>query len=322
MVRHRSALAAVALTLAVVGCGGSAPVGSDPPDISPGDTAPGKPETTAPGQTAGPPATTTTVPPPTTTTFPPPPPGSGVIVAFEAVLGWWSGSGWVQPDPGDPIPVEAGALYQVVRLDDPISLALGEAPGVGCEFVGTSGVALNPPLSHSFEEPNPVAVDVTWPIRPHLVEVVDPPPAVYTQIASDLLAGQGVIDPNPPIVQVVRADLEGDGLEEAFIVAERQTNALNPAVVGDYSVAFMRRVVEGQVKTAILDFFVVKPPEVEGQIIALDIFRFAAMADLNGDQKMEIVVNSQYYEGSGVTVWEYVNDDLGPVVVLGTGCGL
>jgi hypothetical protein len=36
---------------------------------------------------------------------------------------------------------------------------------------------------------------------------------------------------------------------------------------------------------------------------------------------MEIVLNSTYFEGFGISVWEYADDDLGPVVVLETGCG-
>ncbi len=47
----------------------------------------------------------------------------------------------------------------------------------------------------------------------------------------------------------------------------------------------------------------------------------AAVADLNGDGTMEIVVDAVYYEGSGTTAYEYIDDDLGPQPVLGGGCG-
>jgi hypothetical protein len=50
-------------------------------------------------------------------------------------------------------------------------------------------------------------------------------------------------------------------------------------------------------------------------------FTVGTVADLNGDGKMEIVVDSAYYEGLGVEVWEYVNDDLGPVPRVSVGCG-
>jgi hypothetical protein len=37
---------------------------------------------------------------------------------------------------------------------------------------------------------------------------------------------------------------------------------------------------------------------------------------------MEFVLNEVYSEGAGWTDWEYVNDDLGPVMQIGTGCGV
>ena len=37
---------------------------------------------------------------------------------------------------------------------------------------------------------------------------------------------------------------------------------------------------------------------------------------------MEIVTQGFYYEGSWTEAWEYVNDDLGPVVTLTVGCGV
>lgn len=36
---------------------------------------------------------------------------------------------------------------------------------------------------------------------------------------------------------------------------------------------------------------------------------------------MEIVSNSAFFEGFSSAIWEYVNDDPGPVMVLETGCG-
>ncbi|MFQ5558174.1 MAG: hypothetical protein ACE5GB_11800 [Acidimicrobiales bacterium] len=53
----------------------------------------------------------------------------------------------------------------------------------------------------------------------------------------------------------------------------------------------------------------------------LSVVRFAAVADLNGDGRMEIAYTDQYYEGSSTIVVEYVDDDLGPVEVLSVGCG-
>jgi hypothetical protein len=51
-------------------------------------------------------------------------------------------------------------------------------------------------------------------------------------------------------------------------------------------------------------------------------FSVGAVADLNGDGRMEIVLTNAYYEGIGVEVWEYVDDDLGLVPQISAGCGV
>ena len=120
----------------------------------------------------------------------------------------------------------------------------------------------------------------------------------------------------------VVGDLDGDGVDEIIVVAERNTSgSLNPANPGDYSIAFMRKLVEGEVQSAILGSYVVEEPADESWIVALDTYRIAAVADLNGDGRMEIAVNGRYYEGSWTTIYDYINDDLGPWEVLAVGCG-
>ena len=78
----------------------------------------------------------------------------------------------------------------------------------------------------------------------------------------------------------------------------------------------MRKVVEGEVRTAILGENIVTSEGYYGGAYVI-----GGVADLSGDGKMEIILNSAYFEGFGVSIFEYVNDDLGPVEVLDIGCG-
>lgn len=300
---------AVALLSAACNTGtGAGPTTTEP-------APPPVPDPTEPTTSTAPSTTTTTAI--ATTPLP-------VVVGYEGVLGWWDGSAWIALGDDTPVPAQGGEQYQLVLLDEPITTAIGSPPGPGCEFVEFSvSIDAGIPAPDTWPAAIPIAVSADWDVRPHLVQVLDPPPAVYQEVTAQLLAQRGINDPQPDLVQVIRTDLEGDGVFEVLIVAERQTNdSLAPAVPGDYSIAFLRRIVAGEVQTAILGEFVVQQPEAQDQIIALDVFRFAAVADLNGDDKMEIVLDAQYYEGGSVEVWEYVNDDLGPLLVLSTGCGV
>ncbi len=82
--------------------------------------------------------------------------------------------------------------------------------------------------------------------------------------------------------------------------------------------ALLRKVIEGDVETAVLGETIVFDEE--------DRFdgghALGSVADLNGDGTMEVVMNVAYFEGFAVAIWEFVSDDLGLVRVLETGCGV
>jgi hypothetical protein len=52
----------------------------------------------------------------------------------------------------------------------------------------------------------------------------------------------------------------------------------------------------------------------------IEMFRVDALADLNGDDRMELVTHGQSFEGGGTTVWE-LRDGSALTAVLGAGCG-
>jgi hypothetical protein len=153
---------------------------------------------------------------------------------------------------------------------------------------------------------------------PHFVaETTDD--GTYAAVASGLLAERGLTVPSPIIKQVIRVDLEGDGVNEVLVVAEDVADSLL-AEEGDYSIAFLQKVVQGDVATSVIGESVVLELE-EGETPFVLSFTVAAIAELNGDATMEIILDSAYYEGEGVEVWEYVNDDLGPLAQISAGCG-
>lgn len=265
--------------------------------------------------------TTTTVVETTTTTTVPPPPATGVITTINGVAGWSSAGEWMTTDDG-PVPLSEGDVFTLVHVGEPLTQVVGGEVDVWCAGPGAGNSGIDLDFGVEWPDDFPIAVSADWDLIPHTVEVLPNDSATYKAAASELLGFRGVIDPDPPLVQVIRADLEGDGVDEIIVVAERNTSgSLNPANPGDYSIAFMRKLVEGEVQSAILGSYVVEEPADESWIVALDTYRIAAVADLNGDGRMEIAVNGRYYEGSWTTIYDYINDDLGPWEVLSVGCG-
>jgi hypothetical protein len=270
------------------------------------------------------PTTTTTIGGPAGTTTTTAPPGQAsdvrsVIVSIDGVLGWWDGTRYVGAGDGQ-LPAVGGERYTLVGLDG-TSAAVGSAPEPGCELSDPPGVDIDVGLEYPGPEDRltspPVAVS----------GVADPAPrspsalaslAVYVDAAAIALQDLGVEDASPELAQLLRVDLEGDGIDEVFIVAERLSDPETLfASPGDYSVLLLRQVVDEQVVTTVVESSIAAPDESETPFVS--VVRVAGFADLNGDAAMELVIRSVYYEGAGTSAWQ-----VGPgrvELVLAAGCG-
>ncbi|MCP5029755.1 MAG: hypothetical protein GY929_26080 [Actinomycetia bacterium] len=286
-----------------------------------GATTSSSPTRTSAATTSTPdPSTTTTPPATTTTTAAPAGDPTSLVISRLYVVGAWDGTGWLEIDPlaAGNIPAEEGDSYQVSMVGQPGGgTTVGGAPEEVCEPMGIHGIPTFPELFYEFGEASPIAVRADWDIAPRSGELLDPAPTVYVDAARDFLISRGIADPVVELEQVVRVDLEGDGVDEVIMVGERfdQFFQVEP---GEYSFVLLRKVVEGEVQTAVLGA-AIPVDETEGELFLS--FRLSSLADLNGDGQLEIVTNETYYEGTATVVWDYVNDDLGPVVVMSAGCG-
>ena len=289
-------------------------------------TSEGTSSTTAAPATTSMPPTSTTVPVSTTTTT------EATTTTTTAVLegtwadeplittgfgaiGWWDGTEWRDAATEGELPVEGGEDYQVTVLDD-LNRTTGGPQVSVCEPLELIGIELeDPDLLGGYPGPYGVAISAPWALQPYVFEAIADD-GTYAGFASELLSARGMDVEEPTIKQLFRTDLEGDGVNEVMVVAEAVTQGLllEP---GDYSIAFMRKVVDGDVQTVILEETLVFD---EGDRFA-GAHAFGGAADLNDDGRMELIVDSAFFEGFNVAIWEYVNDDLGAVQVLQTGCG-
>jgi len=141
----------------------------------------------------------------------------------------------------------------------------------------------------------------SWNVMPRLPKALDVKNPTYLQIVRDILKGAGLKNPKVSISQAYAIDLDGDGVEEIVIVANRFVHgahlgglAEQQAQAGDYTLVLVRKTIGEQTQ----NIFVVKAVWLEPGGGLARANRLSAIADLNGDGVMELVVYNEYYEGS------------------------
>ncbi len=146
----------------------------------------------------------------------------------------------------------------------------------------------------------------TWNVMPRLPRPIDLNDTTYLRIVSNILKKEGITTPEVKITQAYKVDLDGDGKEEVVIVANRYAQGLhelsgvgNATSAGDYTLVLVRKTIGEQVQNIFLVKAVWLKPD-EGPLPRAN--HLSAIADLNGDGVMEIVLYSAYHEGSGSNV--------------------
>ncbi len=170
-------------------------------------------------------------------------------------------------------------------------------------------------------QPQMMAIAAPWPLHPRKVVKLSPNNKTYQQLTRKVLARLGVKHPHVRVKQIFRMDLEGDGQQEVLVSATNQPKekmGFNTRVANaNYSVVYLRHIVKGKVVETILDSQLFPEP----MRAAPHIYQIAGVYDLNGDDKMEILISSNYYEGSSVHAYALVANKH-VALPLGCGCGV
>lgn len=159
-----------------------------------------------------------------------------------------------------------------------------------------------------------------WNPVPGIPQPIDLNNAVYKKAVSDVLRAKGIISPKIILTKAFRIDLDGDGKEEVLIEATSYGENMQPnAKRGDYSVVLLRKIIGGKVQNII----------VSGEFITKNVkfgapgkYELSAVADLNGDGKMELVIFASYYEGIWTETYEINGGKAIRVKTLDSSCGV
>jgi len=218
--------------------------------------------------------------------------------------------------------IPGGEHYRLYTLTGELGKSVGSKPAKGeegpCSDTWYATLAPFPTGLGSL-----VAVGGPWNAMPRALKITSTEQRVYQEATAEILKGQGIANPKVNLTQVLRVDLDGDGVEEVLVSATnyerfKPGGGLTPnARAGDYSLVFLRRLVQGKVVTSIItgEYY----PKAK-EFNAPAEHRVIGVLDLNGDGILEIVVSGRYYEGDWVDAYRVEGAKV--IKLFSMGCGL
>ena len=320
------------LALAIVGALAAACTSEESSTPRPTLTSTTSTTTTPPPTTATTePADTATTAPPETTTTPPStlPSGPADVVVPLLVggaqgwllyLGAWEFDAWSPAFDEDDNPVTPsvgpGTAVTASNLGADTTGSLGPF-ALSCDD-GREG----PTIDIDLPDPEPpgtgygavVLPTPDWTLTPRRVAVTATGPAAYQAIGEAAFAGDPVDPSQGSVRQVVVADLDGDGDDEALVVFEGVDETAIIGAPGDLAALLLVDATTRASSTVEKEFVDVDFDTDSTVQPVIYRFRVLDVADYNGDGRMEVAVLAWYFEGAGVAVYEYDGTQLVPVL--------
>ena len=167
-----------------------------------------------------------------------------------------------------------------------------------------------------------ISSNAKWNPLPRLPRKLDTTNKTYQKIALDFLKTKGIKPKNFKFENAFSIDLEGDGSDEIFLEATNYKNKNgeigSPARAGSYSFVLMRKIINGKPQNILIGGeFHPKKPEIEDYVTESDL---SAFADLNGDGKIELILENIYsYGGVSTEIYESQNNILKEVLAVECG---
>lgn len=233
---------------------------------------------------------------------------------------------WIKPDEAAKS-VSDKTTYQVYGLTEQAGQITAAKPVSAEEpCPDTLMVSLSPKPKDGV-----IGLAAPWNALPRKPIIADTTQSVYVDAVRDFLESRGVADPKVRITRILRVDLDGDGEEEVLISATNyftgNKSNVHPAAPfseapihapqgGSYSIVILRRIVDGDVQTKVVAGEVYAK---SNESVAPNVYNLAAVLDLNGDGKLEVIVHSFYYEGGETTIYRCGPDKA--EAVLSVTCG-
>lgn len=245
------------------------------------------------------------------------------IVVGEDLIGGTQNGKWLTAEETDG-QINDKTEFKAINFNE-ISLGVfvGTKADRGvCENARITFERLYPDVEDDDKSPLFIGTFADWDPLPRLSKKLLSSNKSNQKIVADFLKTKGIGKTKIKITQAFQIDLEGDGKKEIIIAANYYKKGMvEEQNVGDYSFVLLRKIVNGKPQNILIDgeFFTAKLIQ-SGEFAPPNSRKINAIADLNGDGKIEIVISNFGYEAHNQAIFEVKNSK--PVKVLEVGCGV
>lgn len=140
----------------------------------------------------------------------------------------------------------------------------------------------------------------------------------YVDFIAKILADNGLVGEPVHIREIVKTDLEGDGIDEVLIVA---SNIDAPDQnKGQYSIVLLRKVIDGKVESLFLTKQIKNMLPGDWNDRLLYDYALREIVDLDHDGVCELLLSETYYEGRFYLIYKLVDGEM--QLILENGFGL
>lgn len=131
---------------------------------------------------------------------------------------------------------------------------------------------------------------------------------VYRNYISEILADNGLDEETVHISEIVKTDLEGDGIDEVFIIASNM-NAPDQ-LKGQYLIVVLQKIMDDKVESIFLKKHITKvqPEDLEERLTP--DYELREVVDLDHDGVCELLLAETWHEGSSYQVYKMLNGEM------------